>query len=180
MTEGRHFSRFRPVLVAGDSGIWTVPEGGLCLSAFLLIRQIGSPDRVLLGRVHPNASWDELAALDSRRLKGMEKSWVLPASHLLFFESPHEAARRILKEQLHLTDLPLEGPRVFSESYGRSDLPDAELHWDVHFIFRGDLEKGAVPRAPEWAELKWMDPKALLPNDFGRNHGDIIRLAGPS
>jgi ADP-ribose pyrophosphatase YjhB (NUDIX family) len=95
-----------------------VPEGGFCLSVFLIISETGHPRRVLMGRINKKAAWDHLGALDPERVERHSNGWMLPSSALIFGESPQDAAHRILKEQLGTTDQRLEAPLVFSEVYG--------------------------------------------------------------
>src|SRR5206468_4725043 len=62
-------------------------------------------------------SWDHIGALDPSRVEAHSHGWMLPSSHLIFRESPDDAARRIAREQLELPDLALTGPTVVSEVY---------------------------------------------------------------
>jgi ADP-ribose pyrophosphatase YjhB (NUDIX family) len=95
---------------------------------------------------------------------------MLPASHMLFQESPLEAARRILREQLELGKQKLEGPLVFSEVYG------PQSHWDLHFIFLG--ETGEVVPALAWRDLEFVDLRKVRKEQMARSHEDILALVG--
>ncbi|MEM3670671.1 MAG: NUDIX hydrolase [Thermoprotei archaeon] len=153
-----------------------IPEGGMCLSVFLILynRQMSN---VLLGRVNPEyVDWEHIGALDQTRLSRFSPKWMLPSSHLILYESPTEAARRVLKEQLGLDGLKLDGPHVYTEVY---DIERAGLrnHWDTEFIFRGELEKEPDPH-PAWLELKFRDAKTMSEEEFARNHQDILRNVG--
>jgi ADP-ribose pyrophosphatase YjhB (NUDIX family) len=143
-----------------------VPEGGLCISTFLIISETGSPQHVLMGRINKKAPWDHIGALDAGRVERHSKGWMLPSSALLLGEPPHEAAQRILKEQLRLTDQRLEGPLVFSEAYG------APSHWDLEFLFLG--ERGEVPSLGVWSELKFVDLTKTRKEEIARSHEDIL------
>src|SRR5439155_21845238 len=105
MPTDRKFSRFAPP----DRPLQTreIPEGGICLSAFVILSDSGHRDRVLMGHLDPSAGWDHIGALDSERAAVNSKGWMLPSSHLLLGESPQVAADRILKEQLGLPSHPL-------------------------------------------------------------------------
>src|SRR2546426_302449 len=131
MATERRFSRF----ATSDRSLQTreIPEGGICLSAFLVISQTGHPERVLMGHLNPNGPWDHIGALDAERAEMNSKGWMLPSSHLMLGESPQGAAERILKEQLGLPSQALTGPHVFSEVYG------AKNHWDLEFVFARGL-----------------------------------------
>src|SRR3989442_4075768 len=53
--------------------------------------------RVLMGHMNPKAPWDHIGALDPSRVEAHSRGWMLPSSHLIFLESPDEAARRIAR-----------------------------------------------------------------------------------
>ena len=173
----RRFSRFasdRPV----SAGYWPLPEDGLCLSSFVLLSPPGHPEEVLVGKIDPKHPWGELGALDPRRVELNAQGWMLPSCHLLHFEPPGEAAARILKEQLGLAPLPLQGPQVFSEAYGPRRHPGLGRHWDIEFLYRGTLPPGGVPAHPAWVEFRTVEPAKTPRTDFTRSHDEILELAG--
>jgi ADP-ribose pyrophosphatase YjhB (NUDIX family) len=178
MIDGRRFARLRPGSAPAPAGFSTVPDGGMCLSAFLVIRPPGAEGRVLLGRLDPGASWSELGALDPSRVAAIGEKWMLPSSQLLLFESPEEAARRIVREQLAARPLPLEGPAVFSEAYRRPDSGSRDPHWDLHFVFRGRWTSERAPRVPVWKELAFVDLATIEGSEIARGQGDVLALAG--
>ena len=145
-----------------------VPDGGLCLSVFLVISRTGIPTDVLLGRLNNDAPWDHIGALDKARVERHSKGWMLPSSHLVLGESPDDAAKRVLLEQLGLADQPLNGPHVFSEVY---DVPATgeKKHWDIEFVFQG--ERDEAPSYWVWRELKFAATKR---EEFARGHEDIL------
>ena len=149
-----------------------IPPAGFCLSSFLLITDRSG--RVLMGKLDPEYSWDHIGALDDERKRRFSSRWMLPSSHLLYGESPSEAARRILREQLGLETIELSGPVDFSEQYVANE-NICGMHWDLEFIFRGRYD-GTVSH-PAWKELAFVDPNAPK-DEFARNHQDILRLAG--
>jgi len=106
MATDRKFCRFNKQETA-SFGMAEVPEGGVCISAFLVISDIENPNSALMGHLNPEAPWDHLGALDSSRIEIHSKGWMLPSSHLIVYESPQDAAKRILREQLEIsiTDL---------------------------------------------------------------------------
>lgn len=168
MATDRKFCRFNPVARAVTTT--EIPEGGICLSAFLVIGETGHPERILMGRLDPAAAWDHIGALDSERAESNSKGWMLPSSHLLIAESPHAAADRILKEQLGLPALPLQGPQTFSEVYGPKN------HWDLEFIFLG--ERDQIGLHPAWRELAFVDVNAVTREEIARYHEDILAHIG--
>jgi len=168
MATERKFCRF----AATDRPVSTreIPEGGICLSAFLVIGQIGHPERVLMGHLDTAAAWDHIGALDPERAQANSQGWMLPSSHLLIGEAPEAAAERILKEQLGLPALSLDGPRVFSEVYG------AKNHWDLEFVFLGERDQAA--QHPVWSELSFVDVNETLRDQIARYHEDILAHVG--
>jgi ADP-ribose pyrophosphatase YjhB (NUDIX family) len=93
---------------------------------------------------------------------------MLPSSHLVLGESPDDAAKRVLLEQLGLADQPLNGPHVFSDVY---DVPATgeKKHWDIEFVFQG--ERDEAPSYWVWRELKFAATKR---EEFARGHEDIL------
>ena len=147
-----------------------IPEGGFCLSAFLVISNSRNPKEVLLGHLNPDAPWDHIGALDPARVEMHKNGWLLPACHLIVGESPRDAAKRILREQLELSEQNLEGPMIFSEVYGEHS------HWDLEFVFLGKRER--VKGTSAWRELRFVDTSKLKKEDFARLHEDILASVG--
>jgi len=112
MVTERRFAQFLRGIAPPRMG--EIPEGGLCLSVFLVISRRRDPNYVLMGRLSSDAPWDHIGALDSERVERHRKGWMLPSSHLVLGEGPKEAAERVLKEQLGLTDQTVTGPLMFS------------------------------------------------------------------
>jgi ADP-ribose pyrophosphatase YjhB (NUDIX family) len=168
MVTERKFTRFNPQ----DRPMTTheIPEGGICLSAFLVIGEAGHPERVLMGHLNPSAPWDHIGALDPERAEVNSRGWMLPSSHLLLGEAPEAAAERILKEQLGLPLLPLNGPHVYSEVYG------AKNHWDLEFVFIG--ERDQIAEHPAWSDLSFVDVNATPRDQIARYHEDILAHVG--
>jgi ADP-ribose pyrophosphatase YjhB (NUDIX family) len=147
-----------------------VPEGGMCLSAFVVLSQKGNPNNVLMGKINKNAQWDHLGALDAERVERHSKGWMLPSSHLILYESPQDAARRILREQLKIYEQKLDGPTTFAEAYGPLN------HWDFEFIFQGTSD----PISPNdaWTELKFVDATKLKVEEIVRAQADVLASIG--
>jgi ADP-ribose pyrophosphatase YjhB (NUDIX family) len=147
-----------------------IPEGGICLSAFIVLSKIGSPNMVLMGRLNKDAAWDHIGALDKERIERHSKGWMLPSSHLLLGEDPRDAASRIIREQLSLNDQQVEGPRVFSEVYGPLN------HWDLEFVFSGEREN--PPANEAWTKLQFVDLTRTRKEEIARSHEDILAHVG--
>lgn len=168
MTTETQFARFSPK--GGAMRLTTIPEGGFCLSAFLVISKTSDPNKVLLGHINPDAPWDKIGALDPGRVLNFQKGLMLPSSHLIYGESPQNAALRIAQDQLGVKDLELSGPLVFSEVYR------ADSHWDLEFLFLGKREE--APSTTMWKQLEFMDVTKLKREDLVREQADILAHAG--
>jgi ADP-ribose pyrophosphatase YjhB (NUDIX family) len=148
----------------------TLPQGGMCISAFLVISKKGDQGGVLMGRLNKNAEWDHIGALDGKRVERFASGWMLPSSHLILFETPEGAARRILREQLGIRNQSLDGPLTFADTSGTSN------HWDLGFIFTGERE--AAPSSAAWDELKFVDVAKLKRDEIVRSQLDVLAYAG--
>ena len=164
MPSDRLFTRFSTT--SAPPRIDQIPEGGFCLSSFLIISKTGRPNELLLGKLDPNGPWERIGGLDKDRAERNSKGWMLPSSHILFGESPQDAARRILDEQLGLPDQKLQGPMVFSEVYGPKN------HWDLEFVFLG--ERDQIAQHPAWAELAFVEVNETPRDQIARYHEDIL------
>lgn len=177
MVTDRRFCRFNKEVETKSFGMPEPPEGGLCLSAFLVITGERNPNSVLMGHLNTKAPWDHIGALDPSRVEVHSKGWMLPSSHLLVYESPQEAAKRILREQLDL-DLALSGPDVVSETYTPRRFPDLPRHWDIEFIFKGNLSEDRVPQPYAWSKLAFVNLDTTRKSEIARSHEDILEHAG--
>jgi len=178
MTTDRRFARFSKSPDTAAFSITEIPAGAFCLSAFLIITESGDPRKVLMGCMNPRAPWDHIGALDPARVEVHSRGWMLPSSHLIFQESPGDAARRIAREQLELPDLPLSEPKVVSEAYTPRRFPDAAKHWDLEFLFHGELPANQVHRSVAWRELAFVDVRHTGKSEIARSHEDILESAG--
>ncbi|MGD0424032.1 MAG: hypothetical protein ABSA92_11320 [Candidatus Bathyarchaeia archaeon] len=177
MVTDRKFCRFNKQVETMPFGMSEPPEGGLCLSAFLVITNERNPNSVLMGHLNTKAPWDHIGALDSSRVEAHSKGWMLPSSHLMLYESPQGAAERILKEQLEI-DLTLSGPDVVSETYIPKRFPELPRHWDIEFIFKGKMFEGSIPKPFAWSELAFVNLDTANRSEIARSHEDILESAG--
>ena len=179
MVTERRFCRFaRAAPDHGNTSLYTteIPEGGLCLSSFLIVTD-GS-GRVLMGHLNPEAAWDRIGALDVERTKTHSKGWMLPSSHLMLLESPQEAAQRILREQLGMQGIEISEPMVVAEVGTPRRFPSLPKHWDFEFIFRTKAPGGTPPTHEAWTELRYIDPSKTPRQDIARSHDEVLENAG--
>jgi hypothetical protein len=184
MTTNREFCRFNRgrsttsgTVDESPMSLKEIPPGGLCLSAFLIVRDLS--ERVLMGKIDPEAPWDHLGALDPRRIELHSKGWMLPSSHLIVHESPQDAARRIAEEQLELPELIISEPKVVSEVYPPRYFPDLADHWDLEFLFFSSCPADKIPKKSRaFKELSLIDPKTSKRSQIARSHGDVLSHAG--
>jgi len=168
MTTDRRFAAFSRT--ASAPRMRKMPEGGMCISAFVIVSKKGEPGSILLGKINKDANWDHIGALDKKRVERNSIGWMLPSSHLMLYETPEGAARRILREQLHVRDMKVSGPLTFVDTSGN------ENHWDIGFIFLGERE--SVPRSDAWRELRFVDSGSLRSEDVVRSQIDVLAYAG--
>lgn len=155
-------------------GYHRLPAGGMCISAFLFLRR---PDgKVLLGKYADDPEWERLGGLDATRRRAHGRGWTIPASHLKYGEDPRDAARRVAADMLRLpADLPLSEPRVEVDLGVPARFPDMGPHYDMWFFVDARWERDEPPGRPPWyAELAFVDPRALAPSDWGRSHDEIM------
>jgi ADP-ribose pyrophosphatase YjhB (NUDIX family) len=168
VTTDRRFAAFSKGAVPPRMN--AVPQGGMCISAFLVISKKGQPGEVLMGRINKNADWDHIGALDKKRVERFASGWMLPSSHLILFETPEGAARRILREQLGIKNQVVEGPLAFADTSGTSN------HWDIGFIFTGERE--AAPSSGAWDQLTFVEVAGLRRDEIVRSQLDVLAYAG--
>lgn len=157
-----------------------IPDGGLCLSSFLVINESSNANTVLMGHLNPKAPWDHIGALDESRIRVHSKGWMLPSSHLMIHESPQEAASRVAREQLEIENLKLSDPRVVSEVYSPKRFPSLAAHWDIEFIFSASLDQSRLGKPSAWIDLEFVNPSKIERSSIARSHDDILESAGYS
>jgi len=173
----RRFARLAPGTPL-PPGASLVPDSGMCLSVFLVLRSPHDPRRVLMGRVNPEAPWYEVGGLDPGRLERVGRNWMLPSRQLIFFEGPGEAAQVIAREQLG-SELPtVSGPSVFSDPSVHPGSTARDPHWDIHFVFDGRWPTATPPSHRMWRELAFVDVPTTPRSEIARGQGDVLELIG--
>jgi ADP-ribose pyrophosphatase YjhB (NUDIX family) len=154
----------------------SIPPDGFCISAFLLLWK-DEPSNILMGKVNPAfEGWADIGAMNQERLNRIVGRWILPASHLLLYERPQDAASRIMKEQLGIESVSLPDPIVFSETYPIERYGWTK-HWDMDFIFKERFDSDISPN-DSWSELRFVDVSQVQTAEFARGHQDILLAAG--
>jgi ADP-ribose pyrophosphatase YjhB (NUDIX family) len=154
------------------------PEGGLCVSAFALLRQ---GDAFLVLKPAPHPRWAEWAPnwdlYDLARLRDDQRCWRLPAAYLKEGEAPEDAARRVVEGQLGAKPSRMQGPRVRSFASESRRFP-GKTHWDLCFVFEVEAQPAPLRALPWLAELRWAKPGELAGDDFGSAIGDLVADLG--
>lgn len=157
---------------APDAGFRQLPDGGLCLSAFVFLAQ---GDSLLLGRYADDPRWGKLAGLDEDRRRAHGQGWTIPASHVRYGEDPRETGARVVREILELDGVELSEPRVETETYVPARFPELGEHYDVWFFFDAEVPQGIEIQTPPWYEaLAFRDPRELPASEYARSHEDVV------
>ena len=176
-SEPRRFARLRADPGPDHPGTSAVPDDGMCLSAFLVVRPEGRAGEVLMGRIDPAADWATIGGLDPGRVARIARRWMLPSSQLLLFESPTDAADRIAREQLGVPLPGLTGPATFSEAYRRPGAT-GDPHWDLHFVYEARWPSDRFPPSRAFAELGFVRTATLPRAEIARAQADVLALVG--
>jgi ADP-ribose pyrophosphatase YjhB (NUDIX family) len=156
-----------------------VPRGGVCLSAFVAVRN--REGGILFGRPRINSIWPERGCLPLWRVREIRTNgeWILPASHLLMGESPEAAANRIARIWL---GLPRARPQLVA--IDSSSFPTGEWagygrtrrrvqHWTLCFLY--ELRRDRLPRqSPLWEELEFFSKTEARRLKIGRLHRGLL------
>jgi ADP-ribose pyrophosphatase YjhB (NUDIX family) len=146
---------------------------------------VSDGQRILVGRMDRPEIWVEKFLVGPARAKVYADSgkYVLPARHLHWYESPFEAARSVLRDQVGL-DVPANRISLVDvQSHVSGDVNDEKEppHWDICFVYKVQVPKSqaAKLRRPEWfSELAFKPLGGLKQQDFTRGHGDVLQMAG--
>ncbi|HEV8359877.1 MAG TPA: NUDIX domain-containing protein [Candidatus Thermoplasmatota archaeon] len=154
------------------------PPGGLCLSAFAIVRRGAT---FLVGKPAPHARWKEWAPnwdiYDPKQLEQQYSLWRLPAAYLKEGEGPDDTARRIVLEQLGAAQCFVRAQRTYNFHDPSSRFPGAK-HWDLCFVYEVDAAPAEGRALPWWRELRWVNAADLDADDFGSSIGDLARELG--
>src|SRR3972149_8451656 len=156
-------------------GFSSPPEGGFCLSSFVLVMRRRS---ILLEKAAESDEWEHLTGMDEERVRMLAKEgkWLIPSSHLIFGEHPKDAAKRVFEEQLCVKRYSLKFLAVLS-GIGETRRYAGRPHLDICFVYSGKL-RGTLKR-PDWlSELTYVDARRLRPSYFGRDHEGVLEQLG--
>lgn len=96
----------------------------------------------------------------------------------MLFESPQEAAQRVLEEQLGMRNIRLFDPKVVAEVSTPRRFPGLAKHWDFEFIFRAKVTSGVPPKHEAWSELRYVDLEHTPRQEIARSHDEVLENAG--
>jgi ADP-ribose pyrophosphatase YjhB (NUDIX family) len=158
-----------------------VTPGGTCLSSFVVVSK---GDSILVGKMARPEVWVERFLVGPKFAPKYADSgkYLLPARHLHWYESPVDAARSVLRDQVRIVPkgkLSL----VAAQSFVSGDVNDEKEppHWDLCFVYgvKASAKEAAGIARPEWfSELAFKPLSSLKPDDFTRGHGDVLEAAG--
>jgi hypothetical protein len=156
----------------------SVPPESVCLSLFVAVTD--GRGGILAGRMDRLDIWLERFMVSPTNGPNFLASgkYLLPASHLLWYESPIDASERILKEMALIADVPKEQIKLVDvQSHLRpSPKNPANPHWDICMVYKVDAYSSKI-RQPEWFKDFGFKPN-LKADDFTRGHGDVLEEAG--
>ena len=125
-----------------------------------------------MGKIDKNASWGQHRCPrpeEGGSVCGRDRCLpLLPPDALCDY--PEGAARRILREQLNIRDMKLDGPLTFVDTSG------TENHWDIGFIYTGTHD--LPPRSPAWTSSRFVQPGELKGEEVVRSQIDVLAYAG--
>ncbi|MDH2900134.1 MAG: hypothetical protein PXY39_04110 [archaeon] len=155
-----------------------VTPGGTCLSSFLVITSNGND--ILVGKMNKPEIWTERFFVGEKFAPTLASSgkYVLPASHLAWYESPLDAAYRVATQQAQVSANKENIRLIDAQSHLRGDPKDLDQppHWDICFLY--ELRLREAVKVPEWfQELRFVQRDRLKPDDFTRGHGDVLEQA---
>jgi ADP-ribose pyrophosphatase YjhB (NUDIX family) len=155
-----------------------VPEGGTCLSSFLVVSR---GNEILVGKMKNPQVWMDRFFVGEKfaPIYASSGKYILPASHLAWYESPQEAAFRIASDQIAHSPHSKEDLRLLDVQSFVSGDPNSDTeppHWDFCFVYEMKLLPDEDIKEPEWfEELRFVERGKLNVDDFTRGHGDILQ-----
>ncbi|HYB03346.1 MAG TPA: hypothetical protein VED17_02715 [Nitrososphaerales archaeon] len=155
----------------------SVPPGSVCISSFVVVKD--GKGGTLAGRMEKLDVWLERFYMSPVMGPTYVASGklVLPASHILWYESPLDASQRILNE-MALIEVPKEQIGLVDvQSHLRPSTNDPSVpHWDLCLVYKVDNYQGKI-KQPEWFKDFGFKTN-LKTEDFTRGHGDVLEEAG--
>jgi hypothetical protein len=141
--------------------------------------------RILIGKMAKPEIWVERFFVGESFAPGYLASdkFLIPARHIAWYESPLDAAKEIVIEQVGVP-LPRRGPKLLDvQSHVRGDVRSQKEppHWDICFVYDVEVSAKTVSglKPPAWfRDLRFTPLSSLTADDFTRGHGDILQEAG--
>jgi|HubBroStandDraft_6_1064221.scaffolds.fasta_scaffold1176146_1 hypothetical protein len=153
------------------------PAAGMCISVFALVRRAGKKG-VLIGQPKQDSRWasewlGSWKNYSEKEIVEAYNQWRLPSSYLREGEHPEESIRRIMTDQLEMSDYSIseKGPKIFSYN-SPSDWYPGNNHWDFAIVYdvkvKGKDQTKETPKA--WQEVLFAKKrKDFRHKDFGWN-----------
>ena len=153
-----------------------VTPGGTCLSSFVVV---SNGDGILIGKMVKPEIWVERFFVGEKFAPVYTSSnkFILPSCHLAWFESPIDAALRVVTEQIQLKADKQSLKLLEVQSHVGGDPNDTvqPAHWDLCFVYELNVPPGTTLKSPGWfEELHFANKKSLKSPDFTRGHGDVL------
>ncbi len=159
-----------------------VPPGAICLSSFVVVK---NSSQILVGKMAKPEIWIDrfFVGEDRAPIYVSSGKYLVPASHLAWYESPLEAARRVMADQVLLPELKDQIRLLDVQSHVSGD-PTNESeppHWDICFVYETNVPAKIAKNLarPEWFQDFGFISSAMLTREhFTRGHGDVLDIAG--
>jgi ADP-ribose pyrophosphatase YjhB (NUDIX family) len=153
------------------------PGGGMCMSAFAVVRE---GDKVLIGLPQRHQRWSSewIPAWRSYPKEDYDdvfRQWRLPSGYLREGEHPDACMNRVMREQVGVERFDVSAARILSYT-SPSDWYPGNDHWDLVFAYDVSLHQ-SITQAPWWRELRFMGRTEMRDGRFGWND-DLMRDLG--
>ena len=150
-----------------------IPEGGVCISSFVVLKRRNA---ILMATVGNVDMWMERFALPPKKSL-WEGKWLLPACHLKYGEHPDKAAERVMEEMLGLKEYSLSSGQVQSHLTKDEEVAGTR-HWDICFVYSASSSAQQIPKKPWFQEISFRDLETLRPSEIGRSQADVLKRFG--
>jgi len=113
---------------------------------------------------------DKKVLLGRRKNEPYKGYWDVPGGFMEAKETPEEALKREMKEELSVDIIIDDLIGFFPDTYGEKGVPT------INIFYFAKIKKGRLKAATDMAELKWFDLKKLPKKIAFQNSKDVLRL----